>query len=125
MEECRVTRGNRESDYRWKQGLDHSAGISAESSGSEGLSTHLLVLPPSAEAEPHPHEDHEFAIYVLSGSSSSRHGPHLEQVDSVPAGDLVSIPAGMLHQPFDPTDRPTRALIARTDPNEQESAVLL
>jgi uncharacterized RmlC-like cupin family protein len=31
----------------------------------------------------------------------------------------------MPHQPFNPTDRPTRALIARTDPNEQESIVLL
>ena len=31
----------------------------------------------------------------------------------------------MPHQPFSPTDRPTRALIAWTDPNEQESVVLL
>lgn len=28
-------------------------------------------------------------------------------------------------QPFNPTDKVARALIARTDPNEQESVVLI
>ena len=36
-----------------------------------------------------------------------------------------SIPAGVPHQPFNPTDRIARALVARTDPNEQESVVLI
>ena len=40
-------------------------------------------------------------------------------------GDYVYIPAGVPHQPFNPTERMARALIARTDPNEQESVVLL
>ena len=31
----------------------------------------------------------------------------------------------MPHQPYNPTDEPCRAVIARTDPNEQESVVLL
>jgi uncharacterized RmlC-like cupin family protein len=62
---------------------------------------------------------------VLEGSGSFRHGPDLEHVDTVNAGDFVYIPAGVPHQPFNPTDRPTRALIARTDPDEQESVVLL
>ena len=125
MKECRIVRGEAQEGYRGKQGLDYFAGISAESAGSEGLCLHLLVLPPGAEAEPHLHENHESAIYVLEGSSSFRHGPDLERVDTVHAGDFVYIPAGVPHQPFNPTDRPTRALIARTDPNEQESVVLL
>jgi uncharacterized RmlC-like cupin family protein len=62
---------------------------------------------------------------VLEGSSSFRHGADLEHVDTVHAGDSLHIPAGVPHRPFNPTDRPTRALIARTDPNEQESVVLL
>ena len=44
---------------------------------------------------------------------------------SAAAGDFVYIPAGLPHQPFNPSDRVARALIARTDPNEQESVVLL
>jgi uncharacterized RmlC-like cupin family protein len=31
----------------------------------------------------------------------------------------------MPHQPYNPTDKVAKALIARTDPNEQESVVLL
>jgi uncharacterized RmlC-like cupin family protein len=31
----------------------------------------------------------------------------------------------MPHQPFNAGDEPCRAVIARTDPNEQESVVLL
>ena len=125
MKECRIIRGDAGAGYRGKQGVDYFAGVSAESSGSEGLCLHLLVLPPGTEARPHLHENHESAIYVLEGSASMRHGPDLEHVDTLSAGDFVYIPAGMPHQPFNPTDQVARALIARTDPNEQESVVLL
>jgi len=55
-----------------------------------------------------------------------RLGEGLEQVDTMTAaGDFVFIPAGVPHQPYNPTDRPVRALVARTDPDEQESVVLL
>ena len=54
-----------------------------------------------------------------------RHGPNLEQVMAIKAGDFCYIPAGVPHQPYNPTDKPVRAVIARTDPNEQESVVLL
>ena len=43
----------------------------------------------------------------------------------VASGDFLYIPAGMPHQPFNPNDEPCRAVLARTDPNEQESVVLL
>ena len=59
------------------------------------------------------------------GSTSFRHGPNLEYLDHVNQGDYVYIPAGVPHQPFNPTDKVARALIARTDPNEQESVVLI
>ena len=49
----------------------------------------------------------------------------LEHLNQSPAGDFIYIPAGVSHQPFNPTDAPARALIARTDPNEQESVVVL
>jgi uncharacterized RmlC-like cupin family protein len=86
---------------------------------------HLFVMPPGGEARPHLHEGHESAIYMLEGSASMRHGPGLEHIDTVNEGDFVYMPAGVPHQPFNPTDRAARALIARTDPNEQESVLLL
>ena len=86
---------------------------------------HMLVMPPGASAKPHYHEAHETAIYVLEGTAEMRHGPKLEHVMRVEAGDYIYIPAGVPHQPYNPTDKPVRAVIARTDPNEQESVVLL
>jgi len=125
MKECRIIRGGDAEGYAGKQGLDYFAGVSAESCGSEGLCLHLLVIPPGGAARAHLHEGHESAIYVLEGSAAMRHGEGLAQVDTMTAGDFVFIPAGVPHQPYNPTDRPVRALVARTDPNEQESVVLL
>jgi uncharacterized RmlC-like cupin family protein len=122
MRDCTIIRGSGGA-YRGKQGLDYFAGVSAESSGSEGL--HLLVVPSGGEPTPHLQEGHESAIHMLEGPASMRHGPDLERVETIREGDLVHIPAGVPHEPFNPTDKVARALIARTDPNEQESVVLL
>ncbi|MDC9823495.1 cupin domain-containing protein [Devosia sp. ZB163] len=123
MAECKVIRASE--GYRGKQGLDYFAGVSAQSAGSKAICMHMLVMPPGAEAKPHYHENHETAIFMLEGSTSFRHGPKLELLDHVNEGDYVYIPAGVPHQPFNPTDKVARALIARTDPNEQESVVLI
>jgi Cupin domain len=53
------------------------------------------------------------------------HGPNLEQLMLVEAGDFIFIPAGVPHQPFNSTDAPARAVLARTDPNEQEGVVVI
>ncbi len=123
MESCRVVRSGE--TYQGKQGLSYFSGVSSESVGSQAICMHMLVMPPGAEAKPHYHESHETAIYMLEGETSFRHGPNLEFVDHVRQGDFVYIPAGVPHQPFNPTDREAKAIIARTDPNEQESVVLL
>ena len=123
MDECRVIRGG--SAFHGKQGLDYFSGISAESVGSQRICMHMLIMPPGAEAKPHYHESHETAIYMLEGVTEFRHGQNLEHCDRVEAGDYVYIPAGVPHQPFNPTDARAVAIIARTDPNEQESVVLV
>jgi uncharacterized RmlC-like cupin family protein len=123
MDECRLIPAGE--SYRGKQGLDYFSGISAESAGSKGICMHILEMPPGACAEPHFHEAHETAIFVLEGVAEMRHGPNLEHVMRTAAGDFVYIPAGVPHQPYNPSDTPVRAVIARTDPNEQESVVLL
>lgn len=123
MAECRVIRGG--ASFHGRQGMDYFAGVSAESASSTGICMHMLVLPPGGKAKPHYHESHETAIFQIEGSTSFYHGPNLEFLDHVAEGDYVYIPAGMPHQPFNPTDKVARALIARTDPNEQESVVLL
>lgn len=123
MKTCKVIRG--ESTFRGKQGLDYFSGISTESAGAQAICMHMLVMPPGAEAKPHYHEAHETAIYMLEGVTEFRHGPNLEFLERVSAGDYVYIPAGVPHQPYNPTDQRAVAIIARTDPNEQESVVLI
>jgi uncharacterized RmlC-like cupin family protein len=42
------------------------------------------------------------------------------------AGDFVYIPAGVPHLPANPSKtEPCTAVLARTDPNEQESVVIM
>jgi uncharacterized RmlC-like cupin family protein len=54
------------------------------------------------------------------------YGPELEHYVEARAGDFVYIPADMPHLPFNLSDTEGAAAIgARTDPNEQESVVLL
>ena len=84
-----------------------------------------MEMPPGATAKPHYHEAHETAIFVLEGTGEMRHGPELEHVMQFEAGDLVYIPARVPHQPYNPSDGLIRAVLARTDPNEQESVVLV
>ena len=124
MKSCKLIR-NHGQTYHGKQGFDYFGGISKESADASALCMHLLTIPPGASAKPHYHERHESAIFVLEGEAEMRHGPGLNEVMRVKPGDFVYIPAGVPHQPYNPTDKPTRAVIARTDPNEQESVVLL
>lgn len=114
-----------ENSYEGKQGLSYFTGIATETVGSTGICMHLLTMPPGARAKAHMHESHETAIYVLSGEVHTWYGHRLEQQIVVKAGDLFYIPAGVPHLPANLSDSPASAVIARTDPNEQESVVLL
>jgi uncharacterized RmlC-like cupin family protein len=111
--------------YDGKQGLTYNAGISAESVGAAGLCMHLLRIPPKGRAKAHLHENHETAIYVLSGQGEMWYGPELEHHMTCGPGDLIYIPAGVPHLPANPSEtEDCVAVLARTDPNEQESVVL-
>jgi uncharacterized RmlC-like cupin family protein len=86
---------------------------------------HLLTIPPGGRAKAHLHENHETAIYVISGHGRMWHGHNLEEVMDCGPGDLIYIPAGMPHLPTNASQtEPCIAVLARTDPNEQESVLL-
>jgi uncharacterized RmlC-like cupin family protein len=111
--------------YHGKQDLDYFAGISAQSTGAEGICMHLVTIPPGTQAAAHYHEHHETAIYVLSGEAGVRYGDGLREHLTVRAGEFLYIPANVPHQPYNASDSvPCVAVLARTDPNEQESVVL-
>jgi uncharacterized RmlC-like cupin family protein len=107
-------------------GVSYAAGVSAVTAGSRALCLELATLPPGAVGRAHLHAEHESAAYVLDGVFVLWFGDRLE--DSVVArrGDFLYIPAGVPHLPANgsPTD-PATAVLARTDPREEESVVPL
>ncbi|HKW24022.1 MAG TPA: cupin domain-containing protein [Ktedonobacterales bacterium] len=121
---CSVVRSKE--TYEGKQGLTYFAGISAQSTGAQAICLHLLTFPPGGRAHAHLHKNHETAIYIISGQAEMWYGEGLQDYMAVDAGDFVYIPAGVPHLPGNRSQTDScLALIARTDPNEQESVVLL
>ena len=122
--DCRLLRAGE--TFVGRQGLTYAVGISAESAGARGIHMQLVTIPPGGRARAHKHATHETAIYALSGESCVWHGAQLEHHAVVKPGDFFYIPANVPHLPYNPSATETvTALIARTDPNEQESVVLL
>ena len=111
--------------YEGKQGFSYFEGIAAETVGSTGICMHLLKIPPGGRAKAHKHENHETAIFALSGESQVWYGERLESHTVVRAGEMFDIPAGVPHLPANLSDTECVAVIARTDPHEQESVVLM
>jgi uncharacterized RmlC-like cupin family protein len=122
--ECRLLQAG--APFTGKQGLQYAVGISAESVGARGIHLQLVTIPPGGRAHAHKHATHETAIYAISGESAVWHGQQLEHHSVVKPGDFFYIPADVPHLPYNPSATETvTAVIARTDPNEQESVVLM
>ena len=99
---CHIVRPG-DTTYAGKQGFSYFEGIAKQTVGSKGICMHLLTIPLIA-AIAIGYFMLGFAFYAL--------------------GWLV-IPAGVPHLPTNLSDKPASAVITRTDPNEQESVVLL
>ena len=111
--------------YAGKQGFHTFEGIARETVGAQAICMHLLTIPPGGRARAHKHATHETAIYVLAGRAAMLWGGRLENRMEVGAGEMIYIPADVPHLPMNPFDAEARAVVARTDPHEQESVVLL
>ena len=109
-----------------KQGFSYAPAVSAETVGASAIHMQLLTIPPGGRAKAHTHEAHETALYVLAGAGGMYYGERLEHHLVARTGEFMYIPANVPHQPYNmsKTD-PCVAVVARTDPNEQESIVLL
>jgi uncharacterized RmlC-like cupin family protein len=112
--------------YVGKQGHTYLDGINAQSAGAKAICMVALTLHPGERGRAHKHEQHETAIYVISGEAHCWYGERLEQHTIIRAGEFFYIPANVPHLPANLHDsEPVIAVLARTDPNEQESVVLL
>ena len=109
-----------------RTGVTYAAGISAASAGAKGLCLQLASLPPGARARAHQHDEHESAAYVIEGEMVMWFGERLDQQLLARPGDFIYIPSGVPHLVMNASDaEPAVAVLARTDPNEQEDVTEL
>jgi uncharacterized RmlC-like cupin family protein len=107
-----------------RQRLPYFLGVSGATVGAEGLSMHMVVIPPGARSEAHAHRGYETAIYVLEGRVRTLYGHRLERSMDSEAGDFLYIPPDMPHVAINLSDtQPARAIVARNDPAEQDNVV--
>jgi uncharacterized RmlC-like cupin family protein len=111
--------------YITRQQLPNFEGISEKTAGSKHLCMHLVVIPPGGRAVAHYHNGYETAIYIIKGRAETKYGENLEQSSINEAGDFLFIPPNVPHQPVNLSDtEEVIAVVARNDPNEQESVVV-
>lgn len=107
-----------------RQRLPYFVGISAATAGAKDLSMNLIIIPPAGSADPHLHKGYETAIYLLKGKVDTRYGDKLEKSIICEEGDFILIRPDVPHQPINlSATEPALAIVARNDPNEQESVV--
>lgn len=104
-----------------RQQLPYFIGISGKTVGAQGLSMHLVVIPPGARAAPHKHIGYETGIYVLEGRVCTRWGAALEHEVVSEPGDFLFVPPDVPHEAINlSATEPARAVVARNDPAEQD-----
>lgn len=108
-----------------KQQLLNFEGISAQTAGTKHLCMHLVIIPPGGKAVAHYHNGYETSIYIVKGRAETKYGENLEQSSINEAGDFLFIPPNVPHQPINLSQtEEVIAVVARNDPNEQESVVI-
>jgi len=121
--DCVIIRSSQ--SYDGRQGVSLTSGVSSHSAGAKALCLHLVMIPPGSRGMPHFHAGHESAVYTVSGETEVWHGAGLVRRTVVRAGDFMYIPPGTPHLPVNRGDVMAIAVVARTDPDEQESVVVL
>lgn len=107
------------------QGIGLASGVTSQSAGAQGLCLNLVMIPPGRRGMPHFHDGHETAIYTVSGQTEVWHGRGLAKRTVVRAGDFLYIPPGTPHLPVNRGDVTAIAVVARSDPAEAESRVVV
>ena len=112
--------------YQAKQGFRYHSGISAKTVGSQAIALHTVTIPPGERERAHLHTHHETAVYQISGETKLWFGENLEEWYLIRSGEFLYIPPNTPHLPINPSQsEPCVVVVARTDPSEQTSVVLL
>lgn len=112
----------RDSGTAQTPGMRRTAGISAGTTGSQGLWMGTAVNDPGAASGVHHHGANESGIYVLRGRIRFRWGDKLEHVAVAEPGDFVFVPPYEVHMEENlDTENEAELLLAR---NSQDQVVV-
>ncbi len=105
-----------------KQGIPMFVGVSGKNAGTRRISMNKVVIPAGKSAKAHIHKGFESVVYIIKGRVKTLYGEGLKKSVVNEAGDFLYIPADLPHKPVNLSDtEDAEAIVARTDPNEQES----
>lgn len=114
--------GERDAATAQTPGMQRAAGVSAKTCGSSEVWMGEVATAPGFRSGAHHHGDVESAIYVASGRCRFRWGEHLEHSADAAAGDFIFVPALVVHQEINVSDRePVVFIVAR---GSQENVVV-
>ena len=111
-----------------KQGFSYAPAIlsQAETVGASAIHMQLLLFRPARAPRRTSTSRTRRRSMCSAAKSACRTGERLEHHMVNRAGDFVYIPANVPHLPYNLSEsEPATAVVARTDPNQQESVVLL
>ncbi|HSW92122.1 MAG TPA: cupin domain-containing protein [Candidatus Saccharimonadales bacterium] len=99
--------------------------ITQTESGSTGISSCMVYMPPGRFARAHLHAENDIIVTVLEGYAASLIGPEFEPVFHGP-GESIFIPEGVMHVAVNlSTKNRLIALEVRTDPTFNDDVVPL
>ncbi|MDP9238333.1 MAG: cupin domain-containing protein [Chloroflexota bacterium] len=95
-------------------GMTRFAGVSARTAGASGVWMGEAQMEPGFRSGAHHHGEVESAIYVVSGAFRMRWGNRLEHSTDADPGDFIFVPAMLVHQEVNASDRePLVVIVAR------------
>jgi uncharacterized RmlC-like cupin family protein len=125
MSQVRIVR-SADLDRRTAQtpGMKRSAAIDRNSVGSEKLWVGVVTVDPATSTGAHHHGDCDSVVCITSGTITIRWGEQLEKRAEAGAGDFIYIPAQLVHQEINESDRVSVAsIVVRSGDNVVENVV--
>jgi glutamate/tyrosine decarboxylase-like PLP-dependent enzyme/uncharacterized RmlC-like cupin family protein len=99
-------------------------GVSAATTGAEGIAMNVTAFPPGGSSNAHRHREFETALYGVRGSVVLFYGERLEHEVVVESGDFCYIAPDVPHRAFNLSETEAALFVtARNDAAEQERVV--
>jgi len=125
MSEVRVIRADDLDDQTAQTaGMLRRTAIDRQSVGSEKLWVGVVTVNPATSTGAHHHGDCDSVVCIASGRITIRWGERLEKRAEAGPGDFIYIPAQLVHQEINESEKvPVASIVVRSGDNVVENVV--